>query len=256
VRVSASLAGRLHPEDGKLMVMDLITMATSTQIAETGARVAVLPVGSFEQHGAYLPLATDTIVACAIAGALEDAYPLQLLPPITISCSHEHAGWPGTVSISAATLITVIADIRGSLRRAGLDNLVLVNGHGGNYVLRNIVQEASVDGPSMALFPGHEDWSRARADAGLVTTAHDDMHGGELETSILLYTSPQVVRDGNDTADCDAPHRPHLLTLGMRGYTESGVVGRPSFGTAAKGKAIIESLVESFNDHFQLLGRR
>lgn len=235
------------------MVMDLITMATSAEVANTRAGVAVLPVGSFEQHGAYLPLATDTIVACAVANALAERYPLLLLPPITLSCSHEHAAWPGTVSISAATLIAVIADIRASLRHAGTDSLVLVNGHGGNYVLNNITQEASVDGPPMALFPGREDWNRARTEAGLATIGHDDMHAGELETSILLYARPDAVRDGNRTADHDAPDRPHLLTLGMRGYTESGVIGRPSLGAAAKGKAIINSLVESFNEYLRLL---
>ncbi len=69
----------------------------------------------------------------------------------------------------------------------------------------NIVQEASIDGPSMALFPGRHDWNRARADAGLATSSHDDMHAGELETSILLHTSPHVVHDSNGTADFDAP---------------------------------------------------
>ncbi len=54
--------------------------------------------------------------------------------------------------------------------------------------------------------------------------------------------------------DFDASNRPHLLTLGMRGYTDTGVIGKPSLGSAAKGKAIIESLVESFNEHLQLLG--
>jgi hypothetical protein len=117
----------------------------------------------------------------------------------------------------------------------------------------NIVQEAFVDGPTMALFPGRDDWNRARADAGLATTGHDDMHAGELETSILLHTSPHVVAEGNSTADFDVPDRPHLLTAGIRHYTDSGVIGRPSLGTAAKGKAIIDSLVESFKDYFHLL---
>jgi creatinine amidohydrolase len=105
----------------------------------------------------------------------------------------------------------------------------------------------------VALFPGREDWNRARADAGLVTTAHDDMHAGELETSILLHAYPHVVRDGNPTADHDASDRPHLLTLGMRAYTQTGVIGRPSLGTPAKGKAILESLVGSFKNHLELL---
>jgi creatinine amidohydrolase len=117
--------------------MDLISMATSAEVAATEPWVAVLPIGSFEQHGAFLPLATDTIVACAIAEALAAAYPLLLLPPITVSCSHEHAAWPGTVSISATTLTAVVTDIRNSLQRSGIDRLALVNGHGGNYVLGN-----------------------------------------------------------------------------------------------------------------------
>lgn len=235
------------------MAMDLVTMATSADVAAKNAQVALLPVGSFEQHGAYLPLATDTIVACTIAGALADAYPLLVLPPITVSCSHEHAAWPGTVSLGAATLLSIIADVRASLCHAGIDRLVLVNGHGGNYVLGNLVQEANVDGPAMALFPGRDDWNRARADAGLTTDGHDDMHAGELETSLLLYAYPHAVRDGNATADHDAPQRPHLLTLGMGAYTESGVIGRPSLGAATKGKVVLDSLTVSFADHLRIL---
>jgi creatinine amidohydrolase len=233
--------------------MDLISMATSADVAVGTPRVAVLPIGSFEQHGPFLPLATDTIVSCAIADALAAAYPLLLLPPITVSCSHEHAAWPGTVSISAATFAAVITDVRGSLRQSGIHRLALVNGHGGNYVLSNIVQEATVTEACMALFPGRTDWDRARAAAGLTTTGHDDMHAGELETSILLHARPDVVRNGNTSADHDAPHRPHLLSLGMRGYTSTGVIGRPSQGSADKGKAVIDNLTEAFADYLNVL---
>jgi creatinine amidohydrolase len=100
-------------------------------------RRAVLPVGSFEQHGAFLPLATDTIVASAIARAVADAHDLLLLPPVTIGCSQEHTGWSGTVSIRAVTLAAIITDIADSLRQAGVDQFVVFNGHGGNYVLSN-----------------------------------------------------------------------------------------------------------------------
>jgi creatinine amidohydrolase len=229
-------------------VTDLLTTATSRDEANRRAQVAVLPIGSFEQHGDHLPLITDTIVACAIAREIAEAYDLFLLPPITFSCSHEHAAWAGTVSISAATLYAVIADIRESLHRSGVEKLVLVNGHGGNYVLKNIVQEASADGPHMALFPNSEDWRRAREAGGMTTSEHDDMHAGELETSVLMSTFPRVVRGGVEDADVDAPHRPHLLTVGMAGYTTTGVIGRPSRGSEQKGKSLIESLVGSFRE--------
>src|SRR6266540_3669390 len=80
-------------------------------------------------------------------------FPAMVLPPITISCSHEHAAWRGTVSISARTLHQVVTDIYASLAASGIHRLVLISGHGGNYVLANVAQEASVDGPRIAVFP-------------------------------------------------------------------------------------------------------
>ncbi len=234
-------------------MIDLITTATSKDEADRGASVALLPVGSFEQHGDYLPLATDTIVASVVAQALAREYPVMVLPPITIACSHEHAGWRGTVSISARTLHAVVTDIAGSLALSGIERLVLVNGHGGNYVLANVAQEASVHGPRIAVFPLGADWERARRDANMETNGHEDMHAGELETSILLATYPDLVRRGNETADWQASDRPHLLTLGMAGYTKSGVIGRPSLGTAAKGEEALASLVQLFGPLFAVL---
>jgi creatinine amidohydrolase len=238
---------------GKTRATKLISTATSADEADRRAEVAILPVGSFEQHGAFLPLATDTIVACAVASAIAASYPVMLLPPITISCSHEHAGWPGTVSISARTLHQMIKDVAESLDHAGLHALVLVNGHGGNYVLANIVQEASLSRLRMALFPQGPDWAKARTAAGMQTDSHQDMHAGELETSLLLHTSPELVRPGNETADWLADERPHLLTLGMSGYTTTGVIGRPSLGTAEKGAAVLTSLADSFAEVLHIL---
>ncbi|WP_210575167.1 creatininase family protein [Streptomyces sp. GESEQ-4] len=217
-----------------------------TRGAGVSRQVAVLPVGSFEQHGPFLPLATDTLVACAVAREIAAAHPVHLLPPVTISCSHEHAAWPGTVSISSVTLHAVVRDIAASLRRSGVDALVLVNGHGGNYVLGNVVQESSAQGESMALFPAAEDWETARERAGVRTSLLTDMHAGEIETSILLHAHPELVRSGYETADFVADDRRHLLTRGMSAYTDSGVIGRPSLGSAEKGKALLESLADSF----------
>ncbi|MET9132490.1 creatininase family protein [Streptomyces antibioticus] len=221
--------------------------------AGAAVQVAVLPVGSFEQHGPYLPLATDTLVACAIAREIAEAYPVHLLPPVTIACSHEHAAWPGTVSISSVTLHAVVRDIAASLRRSGVEALVLVNGHGGNYVLGNAVQESSARGERMALFPAPEDWEAARVRSGVETSLLTDMHAGEIETSILLHAHPELVRPGHESADFVADDRRHLLTLGMSAYTDSGVIGRPSLGSAEKGKELLASFAESFGTYFSLM---
>jgi creatinine amidohydrolase len=212
------------------------------------ATVAVLPIGSHEQHGPYLPLATDTVIACTIARSIADAHAVRLLPPITISCSHEHADWPGTVSISARTLYAVVRDIADSLRRSGVPHLVLVNAHGGNYVLSNVVQESE----GMALFPSSADWAAARAAAGMETSSRSDMHAGELETSVLLHAHPELVKPGYETSDHLADDRPHMLTLGLAPYTPSGVVGSPSLASADKGRDLLAGLVSAFGAYVAL----
>ncbi|MCO6006179.1 creatininase family protein [Actinoallomurus purpureus] len=233
--------------------MDLLSTATTAEEQARNAHIAVLPVGSFEQHGDYLPLITDTVIAGAISRRLADAYGLLLLPPVTISCSHEHSAWPGTTSISARTLHAIVTDVYDSVIRSGLSALIVVNGHGGNYVLGNVVQEANSQGRRMALFPQHADWDDARVAGRLTTTTSEDMHAGEIETSILLHVAPDLVRDGYESADCIANDRRHLLMTGMQAYTESGVIGRPSLGTADKGKAVLDSLVSGFASVLSLL---
>jgi creatinine amidohydrolase len=231
----------------------LITAATSAEEAQRGATVALLPVGSFEQHGDHLPLATDTIIACVIANRLAATYNLLLLPPVTVSCSHEHEGFGGTVSISSRTLIAIVGDVQLSLARSGIKYLALVNGHGGNYVLSNATQEANVVERRVALFPGREDFRIARECAGMETTASEDMHGGEWETSILLHSHPHLVRPAYPQNDHDAPHRPHLLITGIRAYATKGIIGRPSVASAAKGQAALGSLTSSFADVLKVL---
>lgn len=233
----------------------LLPTATTSDEKQRDATCAILPVGSFEQHGDYLPLITDTVVAAVVSRELSNAYSLLQLPPVTISCSHEHSAWRGTVSVSASTLQFMVNDIYRSIADSGLTSLVVVNCHGGNYVLANIVQEGNATGKRMALFPAGADWTQARQAAGLVTSNHEDMHAGELETSILLHAHPELVRDGYQGTDWVADDRRHLLTTGMEGYTRSGVIGRPSLASAEKGKALLASLVDSFASVLEILRR-
>ncbi|CAL9362056.1 Putative mycofactocin system creatinine amidohydrolase family protein MftE [Nocardiopsis dassonvillei] len=220
---------------------------TGPQEGERDPVAAVLPVGSLEQHGPHLPLTTDTLIACALAGEVARAHGLRLLPPLAFGCSHEHAAWPGTVSVSATTLHALVTDVAASL---GGVPLLVVNGHGGNHVLANTVQQA---GGRMALFPGPGEWEAARAAAGITTTNDQDMHAGELETSVLLHTHPHLVRPGYEGADHRAPERDHLGTLGLGAYTANGVVGLPSRAGAAKGRAVLAFLTDRAAGHLAAL---
>src|ERR1035438_4972676 len=103
----------------------VLPTATTSDEKRRDAECAVLPVGSFDGRGDYLPLIADTVIACVISRELAGTYPLLQLPPVTISCSHEHSAWRGTVSISSSTLHSMIDDIYQSITDAGLTSLVI-----------------------------------------------------------------------------------------------------------------------------------
>ena len=228
--------------------------ATTTTDPDAGLPVAVLPIGSCEQHGPYLPLTTDTLIASAIAAAISQYHQLRQLPPITVSCSHEHATFSGTLSISARTLAAIVTDIADSLTEQGTAGLIILNAHGGNAVLTNVVQQANTAGPlGIGLYPSREDWAEARAAAGMTSTSHDDMHAGELETSILLACYPDYLRPGWHASDHTRSDRRYLTTLGMEAYTDTGVIGQPSLATADKGRALLDHLAKAAHPLIALL---
>lgn len=206
--------------------------------------VAVLPIGSFEQHGPCLPLGTDTLIASAIATSISQHHNVFQLPPITYGCSHEHAGFRGTVSISATTLAAMVNDITESLAEQSFTALLIVNAHGGNAVLTNVVQQANHPNAAIrvGLYPSREDWTEARTAAAVTSSNHDDMHAGELETSILLASNPEYLRDGWRKLDHTADDRRHLTTVGMTAYTSTGVIGYPSRASDTKGNKALDHL--------------
>jgi creatinine amidohydrolase len=232
----------------------LLPATTTTDHDTVHAAVAVLPIGAFEQHGPSLPLVTDTLIAIAVGEAISQHHKVFQLPAITFGCSHEHSVFPGTVSLSPATLAAVVTDIRTSLAQQGISALIVVNGHGGNYVLGNVVQQVNADGAMrVGLYPSRADWTEARRAAGISSSNHDDMHAGELETSVLLAAHSSYVRDGWQGHDHIAPDRRYLTTVGIGAYTTSGVIGYPSRATAAKGQAVLDHLGQAAHALITLL---
>jgi creatinine amidohydrolase len=229
----------------KLFNMDLVfPHDSSAELMARKPQFAILPIGSFEQHGHHLPMTTDTLIAGILGKALSQALNGLLLSPITISCSQEHEGFFGSTYISADTLTRMVKEIVHSLEESGICLTVMVNAHGGNYVLRNVAQEVNLKKPQLFLFPTSKHWQEALTFAGIESSLHDDMHAGEIETSILLHACPEVVRL-DKVKDHAASERSLLNVLGMKAYTESGVIGFPSLASANKGQLLIEGLTKA-----------
>jgi creatinine amidohydrolase len=161
--------------------------------------VAVLPVGAIEQHGPHLPLSVDSAIMNGIAGRviglLPDDIPVIFLPIMPIGKSNEHVAFAGTLSFSAETLIRIWTEIGESVARTGIRKLVLLNSHGGQPQIMDIVARdlrvrlkmfvvaLSYWGVGMPtdLFPASE--------------AQHGIHGGSSETSVMLHLRPDLVRN-------------------------------------------------------------
>ena len=207
--------------------------------------LAVLAIGACEQHGAHLPLTTDTDIAFGVASRVAAGLDGMLLPPIGYGDAWNNEGFPGTLSLSPDTLRAVLCDIGRGVRRMGCGGLVLINGHFGNrepiaLAARVLMGEGL---PVVHLdYPGMERLAGEICDS--TPAAAGFYHADEVETAMMLALRPEAV----DMTRA-APEYPEFpATFGiepmqLRDFVASGVFGDPRPATAAKGKALIEGIV-------------
>ena len=159
--------------------------------------IAVVPIGAIEQHGPHLPLSVDRDLVEATVerglSLLDADQSVLVLPTLTITKSGEHDRHPGTLSLSAETMLATLRDIGASVARTGIQRLVLLNGHGGNNAVLDIAARDLRIKHDMIVATCS--WS-AFADVGGVIAADDyaiDLHAGESETSVMLVVKPDLV---------------------------------------------------------------
>jgi creatinine amidohydrolase len=166
--------------------------------AEPARWIAVLPLAATEQHGPHLPLGTDVMIAEAylarVRELLPEKVPATFLPIQGIGISTEHIDYPGTLTLPAEVALKSWMALGESVARAGLKKLVMVTSHGGNSAAMTLVaQELRAQYGLLAVTTG---WSRFGAPEGMFSAdeLRHGIHGGAVETSIMLARYPQTVR--------------------------------------------------------------
>lgn len=237
--------------------MDLLT-ATSPEIERAETDLAVIPVGSTEQHGPHAPIGTDVVTAETVAQAGIERFEGTALraPTIPVGVAAEHRHFPGTMWVTPDTFRSYLRECISSLSDQGFDRVVLVNGHGGNVdALAELTGEISrFDDAYAVAFTWFEPLEAYPGSMG---------HGGHIETSVLLHLDGSLVRE--DTIDAAAEAGADRwgewigsvnLTHDAAEFSENGVVGDPRTATASAGKGYLEEAAEALADVLSAVGSR
>jgi creatinine amidohydrolase len=223
--------------------------------------VIIQPVGAIEQHGPHLPIIVDSAIAVAVLGKalskLEPAIPAYALPPLYYGKSNEHWHFPGTITLSAQTMLTVLTEMADSIYRSGFRKLVLMNAHGGQpQVMEIMARDVHQKYEDFLIFPLFT-WRVPHIAKQLLTPKEMQwgIHAGDAETSLLLSILPDQVKMEKAVAEYPQglPQDSLLSIEGKlpfawltRELSQSGVIGDATVATKEKGDRLLESLSDGW----------
>ena len=239
---------------------------TWREIADAGAAtaewVAVLPLAAVEQHGPHLPLGVDTFIAEAYLARVREILPADLpvtfLPVQRVGVSVEHLAYPGTLTLSAETAITAWTELGESLARARLRKLVLVTSHGGNVAAMELVaRDLRARLGMLAVTVG---WHRFGYpnDTFSGEEKRHGIHGGDIETSLMLAAMPETVRMEHAPNATPATvamarefkwlgaYRPAGFAWMTQDLHTIGALGNSTLATAEKGEVALAHGAQAF----------
>jgi creatinine amidohydrolase len=236
-------------------------LAASPSIAEV---VAVLPVAATEQHGPHLPVSVDTALVDGVVKSslphLSVDLPVLFLPTQQIGKSNEHIRFPGTLTLSAQTTISLWMDIGRSVARSGIKKLLLLNSHGGQASIMDIVARDLRTECDLVVYSAN--WYNlplGEAVTGMFPAEEHrfGIHAGDIETSMMLALEAKSGLKGIDMAQAQNFHStsqdraatyPVLgngssakLGWQMQDYNLQGAAGNAAAATAAKGHALLDA---------------
>lgn len=223
-----------------MLISDITMDEFSAGLKKT--QTVLIPFGSTEEHGRHLPLDTDTLHAIEVGRRLAEGRDIFIAPPVHYGVCRSTANHPGTISISTETLKALTIDIVSALYRQGLRNFILLSGHAGGTHMATLTDAGELllqMYPELKIAVLTEYMLVATTGRHLIET-EGDAHAGEIETSRILYSHPQLVKG---TAPKEFPAFPGgILVRDKQKFWPGGVWGDPGKATAEKG-AELEKLV-------------
>jgi creatinine amidohydrolase len=230
--------------------------------ADPARWIAVLPLAATEQHGPHLPVGTDVMIAQAylarVRELLADTIPATFLPLQPVGISTEHVDYPGTLTLPTEIALQSWMALGISVARAGIKKLVMVTSHGGNSAAMSLVaQDLRARYGLLAVSTG---WARFGAPEGLFSAEElrHGVHGGAVETSIMLARYPEQVRNqaiadfrpASIAMEKDyrwlAAHRPAPFAWQAQDLHASGAAGDAAQASAEKGRLLLDHGARAF----------
>lgn len=208
-------------------------------LRRAGMDMAILPVGSTEQHGPHLSLNVDTVSALAIAQGVSAQTGVPVLPALPYGAAWGHtAKWPGTLSLSPATVTNAVVEIgEWLLTASGFTRLLILNGHLTNFApLRVALETLRHRHPEMRVALRGL-WEISPRVAAAYTEDAQDWHANAAETSLMLAHHPQGVRIEKIADDPDRTGS-LFFSYPVSRTSENGATGRPTLATAAQGEML------------------
>ena len=241
--------------------MKLWETQTWYDLEKIESKIAILPIGSIEQHGPHLPLATDLIIAEEIAKKVSEQVDAYLLPPLPYSCSKEHLGVPGTISLRPKTLLVLLVDIVQSLEQSGVKYLGIVYWHGGNVqvfkkyeattksIRKHVLEQSGIEKREKLEVDFLNPWKLLKKQF-IELFGKKDLHAGAIETSLLLYIRPELVRLNLAVNEWDDRVIDNLDDLPWTLLSESGVLASNiEQSSAEKGELLLNISIEAITNH-------
>jgi len=214
---------------------------TQPELEELETDTAILPFGSLEQHGAHLPLSTDCITTEAFANRMAEALGAYQIPTIPISTCREHMGKMGSVWMNPDTFYHMVLDICHCLLEQGFKKVVIIQGHGGIFMLTPAVRQlnATLNPDLKVACVNYYDYLDIYQEAGIVES-DVCLHADELETSVVMHLRKELVYEDRIVDHKPDVARPYLNYGSIFRACPDGVWGMPSLATAEKGQRILE----------------